>query len=198
LSQEWGGHAQGVLDRLDGAEALATWNRWIEETVAWSRRRGEPAIIVDKAERTLLFYDGGRLIRSFAAELGRNPVADKLREGDNATPEGKYRITEVRSPGQTRFHRAFMLDYPNSEDWTRFKQARREGRIPGRSAIGGLIEIHGHGGRGDDWTNGCVALTNAEMDFLASRVRTGTPVTIVGARRPRTQRPGESTAAGGR
>jgi hypothetical protein len=91
-----------------------------------------------------------------------------------------------------------MLDYPNSEDWTRFKQARQEGRIPGRSAIGGLIEIHGHGGRGDDWTNGCVALTNAEMDFLASRVRTGTPVTIVGARRPRTQRPGESTAAGGR
>ncbi len=198
LSQEWGERAQAVLDRLDSVEALSAWNRWIEETIAWSRRSGEAAIVVDKAERTLLLYQGGRLARSFSVELGRNPVADKLREGDDATPEGKYRITEVRGPGQTRFYRAFMLDYPNAEDWTRFRQARKEGRLSSRSRIGGLIEIHGHGGKGADWTNGCVALTDPEMDYLTPRVRVGTPVTIVGARRPGAQRRGERSVGGGR
>jgi murein L,D-transpeptidase YafK len=87
----------------------------------------------------------------------------------------------VRAPGQTRYYRAFMLDYPNDEDRARFRRLQRSGRISSRQRIGSLIEIHGEGGRNADWTEGCVALYNHEMDALLPHVEVGTPVTIVGA-----------------
>jgi murein L,D-transpeptidase YafK len=82
--------------------------------------------------------------------------------------------------GQSVYHRALLLDYPNAEDKKRFAAAKKRGEIPRASAIGGLIEIHGDGGRGQNWTDGCVALRNADMDDLFARVRLGTRVTIVG------------------
>jgi murein L,D-transpeptidase YafK len=82
------------------------------------------------------------------------------------------------------YHRALLIDYPNNEDWETYLQARKEGRVPDSTPIGGLIEIHGRGGRQKDWTNGCVAVTDGTMDILAGLAVPGTPVTIVGARRP--------------
>jgi hypothetical protein len=73
-----------------------------------------------------------------------------------------------------------MLDYPNERDKERFRKAVQRGEIARGASIGGLIEIHGEGGRGGDWTDGCVALTNNEMDDLFDRVSVGTLVTIVG------------------
>jgi L,D-peptidoglycan transpeptidase YkuD (ErfK/YbiS/YcfS/YnhG family) len=73
-----------------------------------------------------------------------------------------------------------MLDYPNPEDRARYRALVRSGRVSRRHGIGGDIEIHGKGGRGQDWTQGCVALENSDMDDLVPRVRVGTPVTIVG------------------
>jgi hypothetical protein len=67
------------------------------------------------------------------------------------------------------------------KDRAQFTRARRSGELPASARVGGLIEIHGSGGRGNDWTNGCVALTNPEMDDLFRRVDVGTPVTIVGS-----------------
>jgi murein L,D-transpeptidase YafK len=104
----------------------------------------------------------------------------KVRAGDDATPEGRYRITQVRGPNQTRYYRALMLDYPNAEDLARFRKLKRAGRVSRRDDVGSLIEIHGHGGRSQDWTKGCVALDNDDMDDLVPRVRVGTAVTIVG------------------
>jgi len=75
---------------------------------------------------------------------------------------------------------ALLLDYPNAEDRRRFDEARRAGRVARNASLGGLIEIHGEGGRGRDWTKGCVALSNVEIQDLYSRVAVGTPVTIVG------------------
>jgi murein L,D-transpeptidase YafK len=82
--------------------------------------------------------------------------------------------------GQSRYHRALLLDYPNAADRERFAAAKRRGEIPRGAGIGGLIEIHGEGGRGQNWTEGCVALSNRDMDDLFRRVGTGTRVTIVG------------------
>jgi hypothetical protein len=180
-SLRWRNNARRTLARLADADALRKWQDWVDETVEWSRRQGAAALVVDKSGRRLLLYESGRLMATFQVELGLNPVPDKLHEGDNATPEGRYKVTQVRAPGETRYHRALMLDYPNDEDWRRFREARRQGRLAGHVPIGGLIEIHGYGGRGEDWTNGCVALTNREMDFLVGWVEEGTPVTIVGA-----------------
>jgi lipoprotein-anchoring transpeptidase ErfK/SrfK len=86
----------------------------------------------------------------------------------------------VRAPGQTRYYRALMLDYPNEEDMKRFRALKQQGLVPRRGGAGSNIEIHGDGGREQDWTQGCVALSNDDMDALVGFVQVGTPVTIVG------------------
>ncbi len=154
--------------------------RWVSQTVSLSSKRQDAAIIVDKMRRTLTLLSGGRRLRSYPVELGINGTLDKVVSGDRATPEGMYRVTEKRGPRQTRWYKALLLNYPNDDDLKRFDRAKRQGLISRRARIGGLIEIHGEGGRGGDWTDGCVALTNREMDDLFGRVSVGTPVTIVG------------------
>ena len=82
---------------------------------------------------------------------------------------------------KTKYYKAFLLDYPNDEDTARFKAEIAKGSLPASAKIGGLIEIHGNGGKGIDWTEGCVALTDREMDLVYKIVKVGTPVTIVGS-----------------
>jgi hypothetical protein len=159
---------------------LARWRDWIDDTVAWSRGTGRAAIVVYKERNLLSLYVKGRLRRTYRADLSRNPLDPKLRRGDEAVPEGRYRIVAKKGRGETVYHKALLLDYPNDDDLRRFEQARRSGSLPRGARPGGSIEIHGEGGRGVDWTRGCVALANGEMDDLYSRVETGTPVTIVG------------------
>ena len=77
------------------------------------------------------------------------------------------------------YHRALLIDYPNANDRRDHAEAVRRGLVPGRRGSGGLIEIHGDGGRGQDWTNGCVALSDADIDRLFPEVEVGTPVTLV-------------------
>lgn len=158
----------------------ASWTRWIAGTLRESQRTGKAAIIVDKLRRQLLLMKGAEELASYAVDLGIAGIESKTRAGDEATPEGRYRVTEVRGPGQTRYHRALMLDYPNAEDQARFRKLRRAGEVTAAQQIGGLIEIHGKGGRGQDWTQGCVALENGDMDELVTSVGVGTMVTIVG------------------
>ena len=138
------------------------------------------AVIVDKLARRCLLLEGGRVVRAFTAELGRNGLAAKVYAGDAATPEGRYRIVQKKEGDDTAYFRALELDYPTDADRREFAAARGRGQVPAGHGIGGSIEIHGHGGRGNDWTNGCIALPNGEMDRLYEAVEVGTPVTIVG------------------
>jgi hypothetical protein len=73
-----------------------------------------------------------------------------------------------------------LLDYPNQADRARLARLKAAGQIARGAGPGSLIEIHGEGGRGEDWTRGCVALSNPDMDDLFGRVGVGTRVTIVG------------------
>lgn len=166
--------------RFTSHRDLPAWRKWVEAAVLQSRARGEVAFVVDKLRRRMTVYRGGRLSRSFSVDLGLGGMERKLRAGDDFTPEGLYKVQEIRGPGQTRYYRALLLDYPNAQDRKRFEEARRRGLIPRGADPGGLIEIHGEGGRDKDWTKGCVALTNKEMDDLVPLVRVGTPVAIVG------------------
>ena len=159
---------------------LASWRKWVDEAVRRSRARGDVAFVVDKLRRKMTVYRSGQVVRTLTVDLGISGMERKLRSGDDATPEGLYKIEEIRSPGQTRYHRAFLLDYPNEQDRRRFEEAKRKGLIPRGAGPGDLIEIHGEGGRDKDWTRGCVALTNQEMDDLAGLARVGTTVAIVG------------------
>lgn len=169
--------------RYRDPETLRLWQGWVDDSVEESRQTGKPVIIVDKLGRRTVLVAGGKVVDRYASDFGDNPLADKLYEGDEATPEGLYRVSQKRDRGQTSFYRALMVDYPTEEDRREHAEARRQGRVPRGRGPGGLIEIHGEGGRGVDWTNGCVALTNADMDRLFEAVSVGTRIVIVGTAR---------------
>lgn len=134
-------------------------------------------IIVRKAARQLHLYNGGRLLKTYRIALGRNPQGPKEREGDGRTPEGSYVIDSRKR--DSAFHRALHISYPNADDRRR---ARRLGVSPG-----GAIMIHGlpngmasigaaHAAR--DWTEGCLAVTNLEIEEIWRVVPNGTRIEI--------------------
>lgn len=156
------------------------WQRWVDQTIRQSQN-GSYAFIVDKIHHKGYLYYKGRQVKEFDVEFGRNWIGDKEYAGDNATPEGMYRITVKKGPGRTRYYKALSINYPNDEDRAQFKEKKRKGILTRGSSMGGLIEIHGDGGKNADWTSGCVALRNDNMDELFSRLSPGSPVTIVGS-----------------
>ncbi len=134
---------------------------------------------IRKSERLmrLLAANGGE-IRRYTVALGKNPVGAKKRIGDKKTPEGVYVITG-RNP-QSKYHLSLHISYPNKTDRAR---ARRQGVNPG-----GLITIHGLSRElrsvgaahtAHDWTDGCIAVTNAEIEEIWSLVPVGTAVHIL-------------------
>jgi hypothetical protein len=183
-ARDLGARAARLAGRYQDPERLQAWREWAAETVAWSLRAGKPVIIVDKEHHLVRLYDRGREVASFPAELGFNWVADKQHAGDGATPEGRYRVTARRGRGQSQYYKALLIDYPNRTDRKEFASAKAQGLIPHLTGAGDLIEIHGEGGKGSDWTKGCVAVSNVAMDRLFALVSVGTPVTIVGTHRP--------------
>lgn len=157
------------------------WKRWANETIEWTRSNSSTAILVDKFARKCYVYRSGGILRTFDVELGPNWIGNKQHKGDKATPEGKYHVTKKKGHRDTKYYKALLINYPNDEDKARYAEAVRKGTISRRTGIGNLIEIHGDGGKGADWTSGCVALTNSDMDKLYELVSVGTPVTIVGS-----------------
>lgn len=161
---------------------LSMWRRWANETIDWSGKNNTHAIVVDKFAHRLYVYYDGKLKREFKAELGPYWIGAKQYRGDKATPEGKYHVTKKKSNRETKYYKALLINYPNSDDVARYEANVKKGRIP-RRGTGNLIEIHGDGGKGMNWTDGCVALTNNDMDRLFEMCGPGTPVTIVGSTR---------------
>ncbi len=124
------------------------------------------------------------MVKSFKAEFGPNWLGTKMHKGDGATPEGVYLVVHKKERRKTIYHKALLLNYPNEDDKIRFAKNKKSGKILPGTEIGGLIEIHGEGGKGFDWTNGCVALNNHDMDYLFRSVTDNTPVVIVGSVEP--------------
>jgi hypothetical protein len=162
-------------------KSYPVWKGWVEKTIAESRKNREYSIIIDKFSRKCFIYQNGSKKYEFEAELGKNWVGDKRVRGDKATPEGMYKITKKFDGNKTKYYKALLLDYPNDEDKAKFRSEIAKGSLPPTAKIGGLIEIHGNGGKGVDWTEGCVALTDREMDLIYKIARVGTPVTIIGS-----------------
>lgn len=151
-----------------------------------SQRRVSPAlphgavadrILVEKSARRLTLFSGERVLRSYPIALGREPVGAKRFEGDGRTPEGLYTIT-ARKP-DSAYHLALHISYPSPDD---VAFAAEQGRSPGgRIMIHGLPNGLGFVGRSHrlrDWTQGCIALTNAEIEELWRVVPDGTPIEI--------------------
>jgi hypothetical protein len=182
------GYIRKVLK--DGSEEIKDYfndfRRWesdFKKVVASSKASGDYAIVVDKFAFKCFLYKSGRQVAVYDAEFGKNWIGSKQYQGDKATPEGIYSIIKKKGRGNTIYHLALLLNYPNEEDYKRFAAAKKAGRIGKRTSIGGLIEIHGHGGQGANWTEGCIALSDDDMSSLFSKVSTGTTVLIVGSLR---------------
>lgn len=158
------------------------WKKHGEEAIRLSR--GQKVILIDKYAHSCAVYQSGKPIKTFDAELGINWMGDKRRKGDKATPEGIYRVTQKKEGARTKFYKALLINYPNDEDRKRIAAEKKDGTLSSHADIGGLIEIHGHGGKGIDWTDGCVALKNNDMDALFRLIGNGTPVIIVGSLKP--------------
>jgi hypothetical protein len=162
-------------------KSYSVWKKWVDKTLNESKKSCDYSIIIDKFSRKCFIYLNGSRKYEFEAELGRNWVGDKRVKGDMATPEGMYKITQKFDGSKTKYYKALLLDYPNDEDKEKFKYEIDHGSLPSSAKIGGLIEIHGNGGKGIDWTEGCIALTDKEMDVVFKIVKVGTPVTIIGS-----------------
>lgn len=157
---------------------LPGWNRMVRETVNWSKENGRTALVVVKMDRRAYLLKGGRIIEDYPVEFGYRAWAQKMRSGDGATPEGIYHVTKWRDR-DTRYYKALNISYPNEQDRKRFEANKKAGKIPRNARIGGMIEVHGEGGKGEDWTEGCVALSNKDMDRLMAKISVGDRVTIV-------------------
>jgi murein L,D-transpeptidase YafK len=145
----------------------------------------EPAradkVVVKKSQRRLELHNNGRVIREYQIALGGSPDGHKFREGDQRTPIGDYMLN-WRNPN-SNFYKSIHISYPNERDKFVSKQL-------GYSNPGGMIMIHGlpnyvqseslrqqYAGR--DWTQGCIAVQNHEMDEIWTMVRDGTPIRIL-------------------
>ncbi|MBI3812860.1 MAG: L,D-transpeptidase [Nitrospinae bacterium] len=168
-----------LLKRYSHNDLIERWKKSVRDTIEEAKKRKTAAIIVNKAERILKLYKDGKSLMSFNIGIGKNGYRDKLFSGDRATPEGRYRVIKKSGAGESKYHKALLLDYPNHEDRREFLKAKKTGLISKNAKIGGLIEIHG-GGK-DSTTYGCISLENHEMDALFERAAVGTAVTIVGA-----------------
>jgi murein L,D-transpeptidase YafK len=135
-------------------------------------------VVVRKSERQLLLMRGDRVLRTFGVALGLSPTGPKRQEGDFRTPEGTYRLSGRNA--NSDFFLAIQVDYPGPEDERR---ASAEGVAPG-----GMIMIHGQPNRPSrpleyyqkrDWTNGCIAVSNADMVDIWLMTPDNTPIQIL-------------------
>ncbi len=138
-------------------------------------------VVVYKSQYKIFLYKGNNLIKSFYISLGKKPKGPKLYEGDQKTPEGIYTLDYIKE--RSNYYKAFHISYPNSKD---IERARKLGKRPG-----GMIMVHGEPhfyGKQEDrvpgimpsnWTNGCIALLNADMDEFLSLVDPGTTIEIL-------------------
>jgi murein L,D-transpeptidase YafK len=158
----------------------------------------EVRILVDTKAGSLAVLDGETVVHRFEdISIGRYGVTADKHRGDNRTPLGRFRVGWISS--KTRYHRFLGLTFPDlesasrafsnklisKEEWLAIRYAHKHGEVPPQGTrMGGLIGIHGIGTgdaemhRNYNWTNGCVALTNEEIDQLLEWVTVGTEVEI--------------------
>lgn len=136
-------------------------------------------VLVKKAERKLVLLKDGEIFRNYDIALGDSPMGHKQFEGDERTPEGSYTLDWRNS--NSKFYRSIHISYPNQHDQ---KFAIEQGRSPG-----GMIMIHGQPNKSRnkvsawildqmDWTDGCIAVKNDEMDEIWAAIDNGTPIEI--------------------
>ncbi len=189
-AQLWQGFACSIKTHLPTVLLLLT--------LAFPAAAAEVRVVIDTGSDTLQVLNGDTVIRTYGnIAIGRYGKTYFKVVGDNKTPLGKFRVGWINK--KTRYHRFLGLTYPDlpaadralvdgridESQWQSIRHASEAGRVPSqKTPLGGMIGIHGIGS-GDrevheefNWTNGCVALTNEEIDELVRWIKIGTPVEI--------------------
>lgn len=134
-------------------------------------------VLVYKSERKLHLMKAGEIFRTYSIAIGDNPVGHKEQKGDEKTPEGKYTLDWRNS--NSICYKSIHISYPNKADklW-----AQKKGVSPGGDImIHGILNGYEWVGKDhvkQDWTDGCIAVSNEEMDEIWKSVRNGTPIEI--------------------
>lgn len=135
------------------------------------------SIVIEKAKRTLTLYSDGYMVRTYRVALGKQPAGDKVERGDGRTPEGLFHV-DYKNP-QSKYHMALHISYP---DAAHARRAAALGVSPGGDImIHGLPAAYANLGSAQadyDWTEGCVAVTDAEIEEIWRAVPPGSPVEI--------------------
>jgi hypothetical protein len=139
-----------------------------------------PRLVVDKAHYTLSVLDSDTVVKRYRIALGGDPVKSKICQDNLTTPEGVYTVYNLQP--EASFHRAYDIDYPNVVDQIRHRIGQEVGLVPSDRDTGGEIQIHGCGSAGN-WTAGCIALDDADIDelFQHSELAAGLEVFICGS-----------------
>jgi murein L,D-transpeptidase YafK len=138
---------------------------------------------IDKSDHKLEVVAGSRVLKTYRVALGVGGSGPKQFEGDMTTPVGRYHVTTRFRP---LYHQFIGVSYPNDADRARYAELKRQGKVPAGSGVGHGIGIHGVGSRKlsgihkeEDWTHGCIAMDDDEIDEFGSLVPEGTPIDIV-------------------
>ena len=147
----------------------------VEPMTSATGNKDDLLVVVNKSRYTLTVYKGNLALRQFWIALGENPRGPKVMAGDKRTPEGRYRLDYKKE--NSNFHRAIHISYPNEQDLVR---SQALGVDPGS-----MVMIHGQPNtvtnkavQRSNWTNGCIALLDHDMDELWGLVEPGTPIEI--------------------
>lgn len=139
-------------------------------------------IRIDKSDHTLKLLAGSDVVKTYKVAIGSGGMGPKRFEGDKTTPVGTYKV-QGRFKGL--FHQFLNVTYPNDEDRARYKELKAKGVVPAGRGVGFGIGIHGVGDRSlndthklADWTHGCIALNDDEIDELSRMVKDGTKIVI--------------------
>jgi hypothetical protein len=150
----------------------------------------DPKLLAEKSRRTLTVFSDGRPVKTYRIALGSDPVKPKEREGDGSTPEGAFYVC-LKNP-ESRYRLSLGLSYPSAPDAERgvrekliskreereiLEAVRHYRKPPWNTKLGGEIMIHG-GGTKRDWTEGCLALSDHDVEELYPLIPLGTPVEI--------------------
>ena len=161
-----------LRDKMNGVKSEAEYASYDSDKIY------ADSILVEKKLRKMYLIKDGKIIREYKISLGANPIGAKQQENDGKTPEGQY-VIEMRNI-KSKFHRALKISYPNETD----KQWAKEHNV----SAGGDIMIHGFPNKvpnflfknihKSDWTRGCIAVTDRQIEEIWDLVKDGTPIEI--------------------
>jgi murein L,D-transpeptidase YafK len=178
--------AASLLAFRDAGSGRASHKRFFHRQLT-----GEVSVVILKESYELKVYDGDGWYATYPVVFGSKSLGDKMYEGDRKTPEGVYHISSKRP--HEKWDKMMLIDFPTQADLDKFNVRKAKGLIPKSAKIGGGIAIHGTWPHDDmavdlyqNWTNGCIALKNEDVDELYDLLPIGAQVVI-----RRSPKPGE-------